>query len=87
MSKLIPYIETVEDARLRPGVFPVSGPRPIVQRTPDSLNERIYCVSCHHPGAYVTIGITNVIYLCDQGSACGCNCSAKGELALPRLDL
>lgn len=84
--KRIPLIETVEDARLRPGVFPVSGPRPLVQRTPDGLNERIYCISCHHPGAFVSADLPGVIFLCDFASPCGCNCQAtKGELPLPRL--
>lgn len=87
MSKLVPFVETVEDARLL-GVFPVTGPKSVVQRTPDGQNERIYCVSCHHAGGYVSIeDLPLVIYLCDALSSCGCNCAIKGELPLPRLNL
>lgn len=77
--KRIPYVEAVEDARLRPGVFPVSGKRPIVEMTPDRLNERIYCISCHQPGAFVSADMPGVIYLCDDCA------TTQGELPLPRL--
>ena len=87
MSKVTPFIRSNEDARVR-GIFPVSGVRPVTEMTPDYRNVRIYCVSCHHPGGFVSReNLDLVIYLCDQGSACGCDCaSTKGELSLPRLD-
>lgn len=84
----IPFVETVEDARLK-GIHPASGSRAIVEMTPDRRNVRIYCVSCHHPGAFISAdNVASVIYLCDQFSRCGCDCATtKGELSLPRLDL
>ena len=85
--KAVPFVRSNEDARVR-GLFPASGARALVEETPDRKNQRIYCVSCHHPGAFVSNeAIDIVIYLCDQFSRCGCNCSAKGELSLPRLEL
>lgn len=82
--KPAPFITTVEDSRVR-GLFPATGTRALLTETPDRQHERIYCLSCHHPGLYVTKGADAVIYICDQGSACGCNCSSKGELALPQV--
>lgn len=87
MTKTIPFIESTEDARVR-GIFPVTGPRPLVEETSDRKNQRIYCVSCHHAGGFVSKDMIDVvIYLCDQVGGCGCNCAAKGELTLPRLNI
>lgn len=82
----IPLIETVEDARVRGNLHPVAGRRVLPELTPDRRNERIYCVSCHHPGGFVSTDLPGVIFLCDAMSACGCDCAGtKGELTLPRL--
>lgn len=87
MSK-IPFVETVEDARVRGVAIPVTGKRPVIEMSPNREEVRIYCISCHHPGAFISKDIDGVIYLCDQFSACGCNClETKGELPLPRLAL
>jgi hypothetical protein len=84
--KQIPYVETVEDSRVR-GLHPATGKRAIVQRL-GTGEVRLYCISCHHPGAYVSEEMPGVLWLCDQFSACGCNClETKGELPLPRLAL
>jgi hypothetical protein len=84
----IPFIETVEDARVKGVAVPVTGKRPVVEMTADRRNVRIYCISCHHPGAFVSADMPGVIYLCDRFSACGCDCAdTKGELTLPRLAL
>lgn len=85
----IPWVETVEDARVTKDRFPVVGRKPLVETTPDRRNVRIYCVSCHHPGAFVSADdLDHVVYLCDQFSRCGCDCATtKGELTLPRLAL
>ena len=85
----IPFVEVVEDARVKGTAIPVTGKRPVIEMTPDRRNVRIYCVSCHHPGAFVSAEmLDSVIYLCDLFSQCGCNCAAtKGELTLPRLAL
>jgi len=86
--KEIPYVETVEDARVKGNAFPVTGPRPLIRTTADRSAVRIYCVSCHHPGAFISEDIPGVIYLCDHLSPCGCDCAGtKGELTLPRLAL
>jgi hypothetical protein len=87
VSKPAPFILSNEDARVR-GIFSGVGPRALVEETPDRKNVRIYCVSCHHPGAFVSNeAIDLVIYLCDQFSRCGCDCAnTKGELTLPRID-
>jgi hypothetical protein len=83
-----PIVTSNEDSRVR-GLFPARGQRALVIETPDRKNQRIYCVSCHHPGAFVSNeALDVVIYLCDQFSRCGCNCaSTKGELTLPRAQL
>jgi len=86
VTKAIPFIRSNEDSRVR-GLFPVKGRSALVEETPDRKNQRIYCVSCHHPGAFVSNeAIDLVIYLCDQFSRCGCDCQhTKGELTLPRI--
>jgi hypothetical protein len=83
----IPFVEVVEDSRLRTNLHPASGARAKPERSPDGTGVRIYCVSCSHPGAFVSEDALDlVIYLCDRFSACGCNCmETKGELTLPRL--
>lgn len=88
MSRAVPFVRSNEDSRVR-GLFPVTGAKALVEETPDRKNQRIYCVSCHHPGAFVSNeAIDFVIYLCDQFSRCGCDCaSTKGELTLPRANL
>ena len=85
----VPFVERVDDARLRPNRYPVVGQRPLPQRSPDGTGVRIYCISCSHPGAFVSEeALDLVIYLCDALSACGCDCATtKGELTLPRLDI
>ena len=87
MTQRIPFIETVEDARLQGNRYPVVGTRPLAQRSPDGTGVRIYCISCSHPGAFVSEeALDLVVYLCDQFSTCGCDCMhTKGELTLPRL--
>ena len=86
MNKPVPYVETVEDSRVR-GMSPVTGAKPRIERaTIDRGAVRIYCLSCSHPGAFVSEDIPGVIFLCDATSACGCDCAGtKGELPLPRL--
>lgn len=82
----IPFVETVEDSRIRGNAFPVSGKRPLPEYTADRQSQRIYCISCHHPGAFVSVDMPGVIYLCDRYGRCGCDCqTTKGELTLPRL--
>jgi hypothetical protein len=85
ITKPIPFIEVVEDARIK-GIHPASGSRALPQRNANG-DVRIYCVSCSHPGAFVSEdSLQFVIYLCDQFSPCGCDCmTTKGELSLPRL--
>lgn len=90
---LIPYVETVEDSRVR-GIHPVTGKRAAVETTEDRKNVRIYCISCHHPGAFISADMAPavdgglVIWLCEFSSPCGCDCAGtKGELPLPRLAL
>lgn len=86
MNKPVPFVETVEDARVR-GIFPATGRRPQIIRSPiDQDSQRIYCISCHHPGAFISSDIPGVIYLCDAQGRCGCDCAGtKGELTLPKL--
>lgn len=85
MAKTIPYVETVEDARVKGTQFSFVGPKPLIQRL-DNETVRIYCISCHHPGAFVTEDIPGVVFLCDKMSTCGCDCAGtKGELSLPKL--
>jgi hypothetical protein len=85
MSK-VPYVAPIEDSRLRKDrQFPLAGVQPLIRRTPDGQNERFYCVSCAHPGAFVTIDMPGVIYICDAMSSCGCNCAAKGVYPTPSL--
>lgn len=82
-----PFVVSNEDSRVR-GLFPATGSRALLVETPDRKNERIYCVSCHHPGAYVSNEMIDVvIWLCEAHSPCGCNCTSKGELTLPRVNL
>ena len=82
----IPFVETVEDARVK-GLHPATGKRSLVETTPDRKNVRIYCISCHCPGAFISAeNVDSVIYLCDTFSPCGHDCSGtKGELPLPKL--
>jgi hypothetical protein len=88
VSKAIPFVETIEDARVKGTIIPVVGKRAVVQMTPDRENVRLYCISCHHPGAFISADIPGVIYLCDAVGGCGCDCAGtKGELTLPRLAL
>ncbi len=86
--RAIPFVETVEDSRVR-GIHPVTGKRALVETTPDRKNVRIYCISCHHPGAFISRELVDVvIWLCEFNSPCGCDCATtKGELPLPRLAL
>jgi hypothetical protein len=85
--KPIPFVETVEDSRVR-GIHPATGKRAVIETLPGRREVRIYCISCHHPGAFVSDDMPGVIYLCDQFNACGCDCQhTKGELPLPRLAL
>lgn len=88
MNKIIPYVDNVEDSRVR-GIHPVTGKPARVETTLDRKNVRIYCISCHHPGAFVSAEFIDfVIWLCEANSPCGCDCATtKGELTLPRLAL
>ena len=67
----------------------MTGKRAVAEYTPDRQNVRVYCVSCSHPGGFISVeNVDLVIYLCDQFSSCCCNClETKGELTLPRLAL
>jgi hypothetical protein len=85
---LIPFVEAVEDARVKGTIIPATGSRAKVLYSPDRQQVRLYCVSCHHPGAFISEDIPGVIYLCDAVGGCGCDCAGtKGELPLPRLAL
>jgi hypothetical protein len=88
VSNLPPWPSKALDSRPS-GLHPVSGTRALVERTPDGQNVRVYCVSCHHAGGFVSAeNVELVIYLCDQYGRCGCNCmETKGELTLPRAQL
>lgn len=83
----IPFVETIEDSRVR-GIHPATGRRALVETTDSRREVRIYCISCHCPGGFVSVEMPGVIYLCDQFAPCGHDCQhTKGELPLPRLAL
>lgn len=87
-AQRIPFVEVVEDARVKGVAIPMTGKRPVIEYTPDRQNVRLYCISCHHPGAFISADIPGVIFLCDLTTACGCDCAGtKGELTLPRIAL